>query len=271
MIEESTAAGGRKFDAFFESLQAAPKRVLMLDYDGTLAPFRLEPHKAVPYPGVCEMLDRVLDDGGTRLAIISGRWIRDLIPLLTLKRMPELWGSHGRERLWPDGQYEFAEISPESTLALFRADAWEGWIRLSGGRVERKPGGLAIHWRGLTGARIDQIRDRVLREWGGIESWGGLDLRDFDGGMELVARGCSKATAVDTILAESGPGTVAAYLGDDLTDEDALAALQGRGLGVLVSDAPHRTAADVWLRPPQGVRDFLARWLRTLQGGEMNS
>jgi len=268
MIEESGHTGRRRLDAFFEALREAPRRVLMLDYDGTLAPFRLEPHKALPYPGVCELLDRVIADSGTRLAIISGRWIRDLIPMLELKRRPELWGTHGRERLWPDGRYEFAEIPRESHLALLEADAWETQVRLLGGRVERKPASLAIHWRGISAARVDQIRDHVLEMWEKIEPRGDLDLRSFDGGMELVVRGCSKATAVNTILSESGPGTVAAYLGDDLTDEDALTALQGRGLGVLVSDAPHRTAADVWLRPPQGVRAFLAQWVQICGGAE---
>lgn len=256
-----------RLDAFFEALREAPCRVLMLDYDGTLAPFRMEPHSALPYPGICELLDTIEAITDTRVVIVSGRWIRDLIPLLGLRRLPELWGSHGRERLGPDGRYEFLEIAPDSLRALFQADAWEAQVRQSGGRVERKPASLAIHWRGLSGGRIDQIRAFVDKGWEMLPGREGLDLRRFDGGIEVVVRGCSKATAVATILSESGPGAVAAYLGDDLTDEDALGAIRGRGLGVLVSDSPRRSVADVWLRPPQEVRAFLKQWAQTCGGG----
>ena len=42
--------------AFYEQLATARQRVLMLDYDGTLAPFKVRPEEAVPYPGVSETL-----------------------------------------------------------------------------------------------------------------------------------------------------------------------------------------------------------------------
>lgn len=261
------AAQQERLGAFFEALRDAPGRVLMLDYDGTLAPFRMEPHMALPYPGVCELLDAIMAITDTRVVIVSGRWIRDLIPLLGLRRLPELWGSHGRERLWPDGRYEFTAIPQDSLRALFNADAWEAQVRQSGGRVERKPASLAIHWRGLSSGRTDQIRAFVDKAWEALPGRDGLDLRRFDGGIEVVVRGCSKATAVERILSESGPGALAAYLGDDLTDEDALGAIRGRGLGVLVSDSPRRSVAEVWLRPPQEVRAFLRQWAQTCGGG----
>ncbi|MBI5618269.1 MAG: trehalose-phosphatase [Gammaproteobacteria bacterium] len=250
-----------QLDAFFGALSGATTRLLMLDYDGTLAPFRMEPHRARPYPGVCELLAEIMASGTTRVVIISGRWVRDLIPLLGLGRLPEIWGSHGRERLRPDGRYEFEEIPPSAMHALLKADAWETDLRQAGGRVERKPASLAIHWRGLPVARIERLRAHILARWDALPGREGLDLRQFDGGIEVVVRGCSKATAVETLLAEAGRGAISAYLGDDLTDEDALGAIYGRGLGVLVSDACRRTAAEAWLRPPQEVRKFLEQWI----------
>lgn len=84
---------------FFETLRGAPQRILMLDYDGTLAPFQLDHARAVPYPGVTEILDAIMEDPRTRLVIVSGRWTRDLLPLLPLRRRPEIFGSHGIEQL----------------------------------------------------------------------------------------------------------------------------------------------------------------------------
>lgn len=245
---------------FFHRLAGAKARVLLLDYDGTLAPFRTDVRKAVPYPGVCELIDGIMEQGTTRVVIISGRWTRDLIPLLNLQRLPELWGTHGRERLWPDGRYEFAEISRETSRALMTADAWEGELSLLGARVERKPASLAIHWRGLSSNRIRRICDFVQAHWQGVGPASGLELRQFNGGVELLAAGFTKAVAVTTILDEAGADAAASYLGDDQTDEDAFNAIKGRGMGVLVSDTFRPTAADIWLRPPQDLRAFLRGW-----------
>ena len=49
--------------------------------------------------------------------------------------------------------------------------------------------------------------------------------------------------------------------GDDLTDEDAFQALPEGALGVLVREEWRPTEADAWLQPPEGLLDFLDRWL----------
>ena len=45
---------------YFRGLREAPLRVLLLDYDGTLAPFRQQREEALPYPGVREPLTGIL-------------------------------------------------------------------------------------------------------------------------------------------------------------------------------------------------------------------
>ena len=59
-----------------------------------------------------------------------------------------------------------------------------------------------------------------------------------------------------------------AYLGDDLTDEDAFHVLRGHGLTVLVKTDYRETIADAWIRPPQELMDLYsvvhrAHWLET--------
>jgi trehalose-6-phosphatase len=68
------------------------------------------------------------------------------------------------------------------------------------------------------------------------------------------------------VLSELAPGAAVAYLGDDRTDEDAFAALAGRGLAVLVRDRDRPTEADIRLRPPDEVVAFLSRWVRETRG-----
>jgi trehalose-6-phosphatase len=77
----------------------------------------------------------------------------------------------------------------------------------------------------------------------------------------------TKAAAVETLLAETPEPRAVAYLGDDLTDEDAFAALSGRGLAVLARTEPRPTAADWRLDPPAELLDFLERWRRSGRGG----
>ena len=57
------------------------------------------------------------------------------------------------------------------------------------------------------------------------------------------------------------------YIGDDVTDEDAFRALEGRGIGILVSPLPYPTAARYSLQDPREVRELLERLTRLAEGG----
>jgi trehalose 6-phosphate phosphatase len=249
----------------FERLRTAPAAALLLDYDGTLAPFQLDPAAAVPYPGVREALTRIITQNRTRLAIVTGRWTRQLLPLLALHPRPEIWGSHGWERLAPDGKYEIGRIGEKALGNLVTADDWTRDIEALGGRCELKPAGLAIHWRGLPDDRVDAIRGLVFENWRLQRLDQGLAWHDFDEGIELRAPGRTKGDVIDTVLGELPAGAAVAYLGDDQTDEDAFRALGNRGLAVLVRPEARTTAAQLWLRPPEELLDFLNRWHQALR------
>jgi trehalose-6-phosphatase len=51
------------------------------------------------------------------------------------------------------------------------------------------------------------------------------------------------------------------YIGDDVTDEDAFAALAGDGVGVLVGGAVSASLADYRVDSPEAVRVLLG-WIR---------
>ncbi len=244
---------------FFSKLGKSKKTVLLIDYDGTLAPFCVERDKAVPYDGVRERLDAIIATGRMRVVVISGRWTRELIPLLGLKTLPEIWGCHGSERLMPDGTYYAVELSAEATRIFAESDKWladEGLEEFS----EKKPSSRALHLRGVEEDIAKKIKTKVIKAWGGIARMSELDLHEFDGGIELRVPGKNKGDAVNTIMSEAGEEAVVAYLGDDLTDEDAFEALKGRGLRVLVRWEFRSTAADIWITPPGELLEFLDKW-----------
>jgi trehalose-phosphatase len=246
-------------DRFFEKLVQAPRAALLLDYDGTLAPFHVDPQDALPYPGVREALDALMAQHDTRVVLVSGRWTRDLLPLLGLKLIPEIWGSHGWERRFPDGHIDMARPAEAALCALVEADAWIEKIQARGGRSEFKPACLAIHWRGLDADTATEIGNIVTENWALQARDTGLELHHFDGGIELRVPGRHKGDVVQTIRAEM-PDALLAYLGDDVTDEDAFRALADTGLGVLVRTELSTTDAGLWLAPPGELLDFLQRW-----------
>lgn len=246
-------------DAFYQRIDTAARRVLMLDYDGTLAPFVIERDKAVPYPGVREILAAILAGERTRLVVVSGRSIRDLEPLLQIEPLPEIWGSHGWERRLPDGTYHEPIFDGQATKGLERARAWVTHAGLAG-HCEDKPVSIAFHWRGLDLERIAFLNHEVSVHWSHIAEEAGLELKSFDGGLELYVPGCNKGDAVRAILHEQGD-VVTAYLGDDRTDEDAFAAVAEYGLSVLVREEFRPTGAMLWIVPPDELLSFLEKWI----------
>lgn len=252
-------------ESLWHSAGATAHAVLMLDYDGTLAPFHENPSKACPYPGIEPLLNDIGALGGDRLVIVSGRTLDDLQALLKLQPAIEWWGSHGRERQHPNGQREIIPIAERAARALDEAELWGDVIKPLGGLLERKPTSVAFHWRALPESDRARARAALVPRLDRVHGHEDLFWHEFDGGLELRVRGADKGVAVRQILVETGksrgdPGLIA-FLGDDTTDEDAFLALGDQGHSILVRAQCRPTAARSWLRPPDELLQFLSRWL----------
>ncbi|MBN1335982.1 MAG: trehalose-phosphatase [Deltaproteobacteria bacterium] len=246
-------------DPFFARLSQALCALLLLDYDGTLAPFRLDRTRATPWPGVREALAAIQATGRTRLVLVSGRPVGEVADLLGLDPAPEIWGVHGLERRTPDGRVRREPLPPRAEVGLEQAAAWAASMGL-GPRTERKHGALAIHLRGMSDADALRFSRAARAALAPIADRHGLAVLSFVAGVELRVPSARKARAVTTLLSEMPDDTVVACLGDDATDEDAFEALHGRGETFLVRVSPRPSHARWLLPPPEGVLAFLARW-----------
>jgi trehalose 6-phosphate phosphatase len=255
----------RRIERFLNTVTQAPGSLLLLDYDGTLAPFREERQQAFPYPGIAPLLQEMVCGGHTRVVIISGRDTSETIPLLGLAPVPEVWGLHGLQRRRPDGSIETVQLEERYLDALSDAGRWLTYQQLRH-TAEFKTGSIAVHWRGLSDWKAEELRGRVLLGWKPIAQRSGLEFLDFDGGVEIRAPEADKGDVVRLVLSEMEPDTPAAYLGDDATDERAFRAIHGRGLSVLVRPRWRPTAAQLWLKPPEELLDFLTQWLEAVRG-----
>jgi trehalose 6-phosphate phosphatase len=222
---------------------------LFLDFDGTLTPIQDNPHTVfLPKNSidVLHLLLRVLDGA---LVIISGREVRDL----TLRVPANFWrvGGHGAD-ICPPGSMPFAH--KHTTPAPLLADAAALCKRLKGVRLEPKGPILAFHYRAAPALAAELTHEvRAL-----LPPYPGYAMQMGKMVIELRPKGLHKGTAVrDLMQRPPFQGRRPIMVGDDATDEDAMAAcLELGGTAVKVgreeSVAPFRLADTkavwTWLR-----------------------
>lgn len=256
-----------RFDEFFNSVHLARAPLLLLDYDGTLADFRIDRFTARPWSGTRELLNAIQKDGRTRLMVVTGRPAGEINPLLQLDAQVEVWGLHGAEHLHVNGQRELEEAPPP---ALAMLDRLREQLRRDalGGLFEDKPNAVVMHWRGHPLRQAKHIEQKTRALFEPAADVAGLSMLPFESGIELRV-GRDKGGAVEAIVEQAEPFTPVTYLGDDLTDEPAFGAVnrtRNPHLSVLMRRGLRPTAAEVWLQPPDGLRWFLRRWMLAVSG-----
>jgi trehalose 6-phosphate phosphatase len=244
---------------FWELVETAEHTCLVLDYDGTLAPFHVDRMKAFPLDGVVELLTTIRDETRTHVAIMTGRPLRELLALLGDLDIP-VSASQGSEFMYPDGRRETLVPSDRQRERLDRAEE-EARVEAPHGRVERKIIGVALHTRGLDPKEGERIEQAVCNTWEADANQYGLDCRRFNGGIELRIKNVDKGTALNALLDGRPPESLCVYVGDDETDEDALLVIRGRGYGIKVGRPDVPTYAEGRLADPEAVRDFLRSWI----------
>lgn len=256
-----------KLGQFFRTFAGSVRPLLLLDYDGTLAPFHVDRFQARPWAGVRELLQDIREQGRTDMVVITGRPAVEIAPLLGLTPALEVWGLHGTERLYTDGRRELEQLPAAAREAL---DALRVHLKRDsfGGLFEDKDNGAVMHWRGASPEQAAEIERRTRALFEPLAELEGLSLLKFEAGLELRG-GRNKGGAAAAILAEMESNGPIAFLGDDVTDEHAFEVINGSDhasgrphLTALVRPEWRQTAADVWLRPPEDLKQFLSRWLQ---------
>jgi len=256
------AEDAQKLNSFFSTFGGRNKSLLLLDYDGTLAAFRVNRFTSKPWAGVRELLHAIQRQDRSHIAVITGRPAIEILPMLGLEKAVEVWGLHGAERICEDGHRELEQISEQAREHI--ASLHEQLRRDSlGGLLEAKPNAAVMHWRGASAEKARRIEERTLDLFQRYLQFEGFRLLKFEAGVELRV-GRDKGGAVEAIMnAQAGNGPVA-YLGDDLTDESAFRAVNACArphMSVLVKAKRRESAAEIWLRPPAELRAFLKQWL----------
>lgn len=211
---------------------------LFLDFDGTMVEIAAHPRAVHVDDRLRSLLARLSRKMAGRVAIISGRPIVQLDEFLGPSSMA-LAGSHGVEIRWPDG----AITAPTRPAVLGKVIQEVTRLQKthSGIVIERKPFGVAIHYRGEP--RAEEPSRHLATA---LAASSGLVLQAGKMVFELRIPGADKGGALRTLLdSPSMAGTTPIFIGDDETDETAfVAATDLGGAGILVG--PQRPTAALY-------------------------
>ena len=237
--------------------------VLLLDFDGTLAEFHADPDAPELTPERWELLNTIGRAPGVSLGIVSGRRLDDLRARTRLPDHVYHAGLHGLE-IEIDGE---RTTHPDLAAAEARVEGLAAClsrllVEFPGVIIEDKGASVAVHTRPLSYEMYERIfarADVLAVPWiaeGHVRRLEGNAVVEY-----LPNIGGHKGEAMKWITASVEARFArqawVAYIGDDITDEDAFRAIEC-GIGVLVGLRP--TSATHKLDGIADVDRFL-RWL----------
>lgn len=244
-------------------LATAPRLLIFLDVDGTLAPLAQRPH-AARVPESTRRILEALRDTAAGIVLVSGRAARDARRIAG-SEFDGILGNHGAELLKDRTASHWVRASKTGLLASERALRRMLAREWPGIRLEHKGHSIALHHR-LPTKRMHELLGIVRQVLhADIAALPGRQV------IDVRAREADKGAAVRRWLRQMERGRIplsrVLYAGDDTTDEDAFRAL-GRtattiGVGPRTRHARFRTAT------PQSLARWLERlyWLRSAKGG----
>jgi trehalose 6-phosphate synthase/phosphatase len=268
-LQEAVSERGRYIDTQPQRLRPseirdaylrANRRLLMLDYDGTLVPFARRPQLATPPPALLDLLRALASDANNLVALMSGRSAENLDRWFG--KMPEvcLVAEHGAEIKRPFTS-AWVPLRPQASTD------WKATVmpilehfvdRVPGSFVEEKKYALVWHYR---------MAEPEFGEWLANELVSMLEamlaeteLRAFRGEkiLEVKPVWANKGEALDRLVrAMPNPDFIFAA-GDDRTDEDIFERLPSDAWTVHVGPGP--TRASFVVSDFQDLRAVLELW-----------
>jgi len=213
-------------------LAVAPKLLVTLDFDGTLAALAETPHQARLKPEFKKALRALAAAPGVSVFILSGRALANVRRLAGLRNL-YYGGNHGIEIQGPGFAWrDLGAAKARDLVAGIAADIPERFPPGTGVLVENKVFSASVHYRSLKAAYKRGFFDRMKALMSAQSKT--LHWRSGHKVFELLPRNAAhKGNAVERLAKRLGRPLCVA-VGDDLTDEDMFKALAGRGITVRV-------------------------------------
>lgn len=260
--EESPARVAKKItpsvlETICKKYKKAQKRLLFIDYDGTLAGFHKDPQKAVPDEELYQILDALQSQEDTTMFLISGR-DHDTFTRWFLHKKYNMIVEHG---VWisRNGEaFQLLEQVKKDWMEKIRPVLESFVDRTPGSFIEEKNYSLAWHYRN-TDPDFGEKRATELNEV--LTSLiGNDDISVLSGNkvMEIKSSNVNKGRAAVRILGEDAYDFVFA-IGDDWTDEFMFQELPKESVTVKVG--LKKTQAKYFVEGTKRVRELLKKFI----------
>lgn len=238
-----------------ETYQQATKRLIFLDYDGTLVSFKVDPLKAEPTPQLLQVLKSFYSDRNNKVVIISGRKKETLDKWLG--HLPiDIIAEHGAWIKESTKDWEIASNLNNEWIQELYPLLKQFELKTPGSFIEEKDYSLAWHYRkvdaGLASLRVQEIKGNMKYTAANL----GLQILEGNKVVEIKSANINKGNAARQLL----NGTTADFIlaiGDDQTDEDTFKAMPPEAFTIKVGDG--MSAATFFLSSPTEVIQFLER------------
>lgn len=240
-----------------QTYKKANKRLVFLDYDGTLAGFHNDPQKASPDAALYKLLDALHAQEGTDLYLISGR-DKDTFTRWFLPKEYNMIVEHGVWISQKGADFRLLENVKNDWMDKIRPVLESFVDRTPGSFIEEKNYSLAWHYR-KTDPDFGSLRatelTTVLTSLIGTD-----DLSVLNGNkvMEVKSSNVNKGRASVRILGEDNYDFVFA-IGDDWTDEFMFQELPDSAITVKVGR--QKTQAKYFVENTGQVRELLQSFL----------
>lgn len=247
LVDEKISATIKK------SFSHATKRLLFLDYDGTLVPIERLPDFAHPSQELLRLLRMLSENPSTEVVIISGRNFQILEQWLG--QLPiHLVAEHGASlRLKGENWQHYTDI--DSSWKNLIKSTFELYVqRAPGSFIEEKDHTMAWHYRSVDG-ELGFIRSReLLDSLYHLVRNTHLNVLEGHKVIEVRAAGIDKGIATGKLM-ELFPADFILAMGDDKTDEDIFNVLKGKGVTIKVGN--DLTAAEFNVKNQREAFSFL--------------
>ena len=209
------------------------RSALLLDLDGTLLDLAPRPDAVVVPPGLPEVLRVLRQLMGDAVAVVTGRSV-EMVDALLGDVIFAVAGEHGGAIRHEPGQgVERAPLPLPPNDWLVEAERLA--VEHPGALLEHKARGFALHYRATPDAG-PALREALTRLLAGSSDFELLPAHML---WEVRPRGADKGKAVAGLM-DRRPfrDRLPVFIGDDVTDEDGIAATAAMGgTGLRVQDA----------------------------------
>lgn len=219
------------------------KRLILMDYDGTLKDFTEKPEGAYPDKDILELIGRIADDERNMVVMISGRnreamekWFGSLNIGLCAEH--GVWVRDGEEK------WRMAEQLSNDWKPVIQHILTSYTDRTPGSFIEEKEHSLAWHFR-KTEEELSLVRSKELID-DLLNLTSNLDLGIVEGNKVIEIRkiGISKGRAAQRFLSKDDWKFILA-IGNDKTDEDLFETLPDHAYSIKVGMLPSKAMYNV--------------------------